>query len=344
MSRTGGWSLVCALGGVLVASSSSATPYTRADAVAAAAAPAVAPPPEVAAPDQPPNLLAMASNAAELDRAASILDAEERQLKEQQAVAQRELGQLGQRVITSGRAYVRLTRAGLLPLGGGFEAFLQRATRIERLKRSVELDLQRQTALHRRVVEIGQRLQNLQGQRAPLVAGQLASLRARTTLADAQDRASAFERAFSPAQSAHTAVYGARVDVADENQGFSAMKGRLAFPVTGRAEILRAKRRGGGGPGLELRVYPGAPVQAVFPGRVAFSERYADYGRTVIIDHGQGYFTVTGGLDQVQVSVGQRVIAGATLGTAGAAEGGAGVYFEVRLAGEPVDPAPWFGL
>jgi septal ring factor EnvC (AmiA/AmiB activator) len=81
-------------------------------------------------------------------------------------------------------------------------------------------------------------------------------------------------------------------------------------------------------------------VQAVFGGRVAFAEQYADFGNTVIVDHGGSYFTVNAGLATMKVRVGDEITAGSTLGTVG----DTGLYFEIRRTGDTIDPAPWFGL
>ncbi len=293
-------------------------------------------------------LLAQAAAAGELDRAASLLDAEERQTRDEYQRIQQQMAELDRRIALNGRTYVRMARHGLLPMSGGLETFLGRASRLERLRHSLRRDLTRQRELARRTGELSGRLESLRNQRGPMSAQELASLRNRSTVVEAQERALAFERAFANVPfSEHTAVYGAMVPFggqADPEAGFVAMRGRLPFPVAGRAEILRARRRGGEGPGLELRVMAGAAVQAVYPGRVVFADRYADYGKTVIVDHGQGYFTVSAGLDRLNVTVGQDLESGASVGTVGDSGSGPAMYFEVRHEGDPVDPAPWFGI
>ena len=292
------------------------------------------------------NLLAQAAAAGELDQAASLLDAEERQTRDKYESTQQELRRVSQRLLTRGRVYVRMLQMGMLPLSGGFPQFLDRLSRVERLRRGILSDMERQRTLNQRIVVLSGRLQALREQRGPLGSQQLATLSALNTAAEAQQRALAFERAFAAVPS-HTAVYGARVPFGEspgQDLGFSAMKGRLPFPVAGRAEILTAKRQGGGGPGLEMRVALGSSVQAVFSGRVAFADRYADYGRTVIVDHGDAYFSVSAGLQTIRVTVGQDVAAGTTLGTVGDSGSGPALYFELRRAGDPLDPAPWFGI
>lgn len=294
-----------------------------------------------------PNVLQRAAAAGELDRTASLLDADERRTRDAYDRGQQELRELEERLVVEGRAYVRLARPGLLSLSLGFDRFMMRASRLERLKHTIERDVARQKELRALSVELGQALLAQRQQRGPISSAQLARLREQRVLVDAEERAGAFERAFTASNVEHTAVYAASVPfggpVGDASK-FSAMKGRLPFPVAGRTEILLAKRRGGGGPGLELRARPGTTVQAIFAGRVAFSDKYADYGQTVILDHGEGYFTVSAGLSNPQVKLGQDVSAGAKIGEVADSARGAALYFEVRLTGDPVNPSEWFGI
>jgi septal ring factor EnvC (AmiA/AmiB activator) len=163
-----------------------------------------------------------------------------------------------------------------------------------------------------------------------------------------QDRALAFERAFqSTGSDNHTAVYGAAMgptDAVELKSGFRGMKGRLPFPMSGRSEIRSSRRASSDGPGLEMRAPLGSPVHAVFAGRVAFADEYADYGKTVIVDHGERHYTVSANLREIVVAVGDDVSAGMRLGTVGDSGSGAGLYFEVRVGTETADPAEWFGL
>jgi murein hydrolase activator len=85
-------------------------------------------------------------------------------------------------------------------------------------------------------------------------------------------------------------------------------------------------------------------VQSVFSGRIVFADRYADYGQTVIVDHGEGYFTVSAGLQTPRVRVGQDVSAGTTLGEVAAQGHLPALYFELRFTGDPVNPSEWFGI
>lgn len=253
------------------------------------------------------------------------------------------------RTVTRGRAYVRLARAGLLPIGGGFEALVDHAVRIERLRNAIGRDVLLERQLSARRIALGKQLLDLEARHATLQGEVQAMAVAQSALLSEQDREGAFERAFSSSVgSAHTAVYGAGLgplDATASGSGFSALRGRLPFPITGRSEIRTARRAGSEGPGLEMFAPVGSVVRAVHAGRVAFADSYASYGKTVILDHGAGYYTVSGNLGSIEVKVGDDLAFGARIGTVGSNDAGAPrLYFEIRVGTSTVAPAEWFGI
>jgi murein hydrolase activator len=301
-----------------------------------------------------PGLMSVALSAAprpkaakDVERMLSELEREEQNTKRQLDELSRESEQARLRAVARGRAYARLARAGLLPIGGGFDALVDHATRIERTRRALLRDLDLEQKLGRRRVELGKKLDEIRSRRGPLEAQERAMAQANATLLAAQDRELAFERAFGSASgsSGHTAIYGSGLGPSDPSElasGFAALKGRLPFPMPGRSEIRSARRADG--PGLEMRAPKGTPVRAVYPGRVGFADTYADYGFTVIIDHGERHYTVSANLDEISVRVGDDVSAGSSVGTVGNGDTGPMLYFEFRVGIEPVDPAEWFGI
>lgn len=275
------------------------------------------------------------------------------ELERQETAAKQELAELGResellkaRTFARGRAYARLARAGLLPVGGGFQAFVEHAARLERLHRALSRDLAQERQVAARREKLARELAGVTARRGPLLAQQRTLAEAQTALLAARDRDQAFERAFmGGAFDDHTAVYGAPSSgLTPAGAGFAALKGSLPFPLAGRAEI-RPARRDGSGPGLAMRATSaGAIVRAVFPGRVAFADTYADYGRTVILDHGGGYYTVSANLAELDVRVGDEIKGGARIATLGSGSAGSTLYFEVRIGQETADPAEWFGI
>jgi murein DD-endopeptidase MepM/ murein hydrolase activator NlpD len=284
----------------------------------------------------------------------ALADAEQKlaQLDRQETAAKQQLAELGResdllkaRTLARGRAYARLARAGLLPVGGGFHAFVEHAARLERLHRSLARDLAQERQVAQRRSAVAQLVASIAARRGPLLVQQRTLAQASTALLAARDRDQAFERAFMGGGfDDHTAVYGAPSSgLTPSSSAFAALKGRLPFPLSGRSEI-RPARRGGSGPGLSMRAPGGAAVRAVFPGRVAFADTYADYGRTVILDHGGGYYTVSANLAEIEVKVGDEVKGGARIATLAGSSAGSALYFEVRIGQETADPAEWFGI
>jgi septal ring factor EnvC (AmiA/AmiB activator) len=95
--------------------------------------------------------------------------------------------------------------------------------------------------------------------------------------------------------------------------------------------------------GIEIAAIEGARVTAVHEGVVAFADTFSGFGNLVIIDHGAQAFSLYGNLLDIGVKKGAIVEAGQPLGTVGATlTGPAGVYFELRVDGQPVDPLQWF--
>jgi septal ring factor EnvC (AmiA/AmiB activator) len=294
---------------------------------------------------------AAASFGADLERELSALDRREAEAKAELGALTSESALLRARTLARGRAYTRLARAGLLPVGGGFEAFVEHAARLERLHRSLSRDMALERQTFERRTALSKQLAEIAARRGPLSAEQRTLNEAQTALLAARDREQAFERAFlGTGFDDHTAVYGAPPSgLGAATSGFASLKGNLPFPLSGRSEI-KPSRRAGSGPGLTMRAPVGSVVRAVFPGRVAFADTYADYGATLILDHGGGYYTVSANLGEIEVKVGDEVKGGArvaTLGTGAApASGSAGstLYFEVRIGQETADPAEWFGI
>lgn len=130
---------------------------------------------------------------------------------------------------------------------------------------------------------------------------------------------------------------------------FASLRGRLPAPVD--APIVRGFGRQVDAQfltqvfhkGVDFGAARGVEVRAVAAGVVRFAGWFRGYGRMVILDHGERYFTVHGHLDELRVEVGDAVEAGAALGTVGdtGSLSGPRLYFEVREGGQAVDPRAW---
>lgn len=93
--------------------------------------------------------------------------------------------------------------------------------------------------------------------------------------------------------------------------------------------------------GLDVAVGTGAPVHAPAPGTVLDTGEYFFNGNTVFLDHGQGLISAYMHLSRVDVSVGQTLKAGDTLGAVGSTGRVTGphLHWAVFLNGTAVDPA-----
>ena len=95
--------------------------------------------------------------------------------------------------------------------------------------------------------------------------------------------------------------------------------------------------------GIDIEARTGDEVRAVHDGQVVYADWYKGYGRLVIVDHGEGLYTLYGHLSQLGVGGGDRVTRGQVVGLAGDTGSlkGAKLYFEVRRNGEAEDPLLW---
>lgn len=134
-----------------------------------------------------------------------------------------------------------------------------------------------------------------------------------------------------------------------EGPAFASLRGQLPAPVD--APIVRGFGRQVDAQfltqvfhkGVDFGAERGTEVRAVAAGVVRYAGWFRGYGRMVILDHGDRFFTVHGHLDELRVAVGDAVEPGRALGTVGDTGSltGPRLYFEVREGGQAVDPRGW---
>ena len=98
--------------------------------------------------------------------------------------------------------------------------------------------------------------------------------------------------------------------------------------------------------GVDIRLPAGTPVRAIADGRVAFAGEQFFGGRSVVIDHGGGVFSVYYHLKEFSVVEGQEISRGDRVGSVGATGRATGphLHFGVRVPGGRVDPTRLFAL
>ncbi len=136
---------------------------------------------------------------------------------------------------------------------------------------------------------------------------------------------------------------------------FAEARGLLPRPVSG--EIAReygvSDGYGGTTRGISITTRPKAVVVSPTDGWVAFAGPFRSFGRLLIINAGGGYYLLLAGMDQINVEVGQFVLAGepvAQMGQTSSVSPAAGaietkdpvLYVEFRKDGGSVDPGPWW--
>ncbi len=130
---------------------------------------------------------------------------------------------------------------------------------------------------------------------------------------------------------------------------FAELKGLLMMPVKGKIisffgpfkdqdlNVIHFQS------GITIKADRGEPIRAVYSGQTLFSSWFKGFGNMIIIDHGDHYYTVYAHLEELFKSKGDPVEAGeviATVGDTGSLTG-AGLHFEVRHHGKPIDPMSW---
>ena len=96
--------------------------------------------------------------------------------------------------------------------------------------------------------------------------------------------------------------------------------------------------------GIDIAVPVGTPVRSVAKGRVDFAnDDYEGVGGMVVLNHGDGYYTIYSHLNDVTVSTGTEVAAGTVIGHSGETGSlkGPVLHFEVRKGATALNPESW---
>ncbi len=130
---------------------------------------------------------------------------------------------------------------------------------------------------------------------------------------------------------------------------FSSRHGSLPLPAAGEIIAVRGSKVHASGrtilynSGIIIKTARGQPVRAIHDGRVVFADWLREYGKVMIIDHGDHYHSLIAHADQFFRREGDRVRGGETIasvGNTGSLEEPK-LYFEIRYRGKPIDPMQW---
>ena len=128
---------------------------------------------------------------------------------------------------------------------------------------------------------------------------------------------------------------------------FNQHKGKLPLPTSGA--IMKASGKPfltGTVPwnGVLISSQPNEVVKSVGTGKIIFANKFIGFQSVIIVDHGNGYFTIYGNLSPIKVELGQRIEAGQIIGRVGKDRDSKinGLYFEIRKAGTALVSEHWF--
>lgn len=194
----------------------------------------------------------------------------------------------------------------------------------------------------------------------------LASLRASraTTVRAIQSQRGEYEAAAAELERSARAIAGllARLERqrrAEASEGrnpqpysgdFARGQGQLDWPVNGsvvgRMGLETHPRFGTKvrNDGVDIACPVGTAVRAVAKGRVDFAnDDYEGVGGMVVLNHGDGYYTIYSHLSEVSVNTGIEVSSGTVIGRSGETGSlkGPMLHFEVRKGSAPMNPESW---
>ena len=293
------------------------------------------------------------------------------EIEQSNAVATQELARLKERYRLRLRALYKLNRSGGYALAvlssDNFGAAYKRARylgiiaeRDQRLIREYSAALEqlarREQEARERTSEIASRRTSVEAKRVPL---ELRRKKKAELLGSVQQEKSVYEATLKDLEESSANLWS-MIRLAEQDKRPAKQKepvhdarsegrGRFPWPVSGRVLTRFGKQRH---PefgtivyrrGIDIAARTGDEVLAVRGGQVVYADWYKGYGRLVIVDHGDGLYTLYGHLSQIDVNGGDRVARGKVIGLVGDTGSlkGSRLYFEVRRDGEAEDPLLW---
>lgn len=131
--------------------------------------------------------------------------------------------------------------------------------------------------------------------------------------------------------------------------GFFQSRGRLPWPVKGRITrgfgsfnvqgVLQRSQ------GIDIETQEGASVRCVYQGTVVYANWMGKYGNTIILDHGDGFYSIYGHLQELTKSLGQSVSSQDVIARVGQSGNvlKPTLHFEIRFHQKAQDPTHWLG-
>jgi len=134
-----------------------------------------------------------------------------------------------------------------------------------------------------------------------------------------------------------------------QSKEFPKLKGQLEWPAKGRV-ITKFGRQWNPklkttteNPGIDIKGKPGSEIRTVLGGIVTTITFIRGFGTTIIIDHGNGFYTVYSHVSKVETNEDIQVRGGDVIAYMGdsSSVNGAQLHFEIWGQGKKLDPEKW---
>jgi len=130
---------------------------------------------------------------------------------------------------------------------------------------------------------------------------------------------------------------------------FAEQRGKLSPPLKGKIATFfgRSKKAKFGATliadGIDISSEEGAAVRAIYHGRVAYVGTLRGYGKLMIIEHGDQYYSLLSRAETFYQKKGDKIISGEIVGVMGDQSGllNEGLHLEIRHGTTPLDPLKW---
>jgi septal ring factor EnvC (AmiA/AmiB activator) len=137
-----------------------------------------------------------------------------------------------------------------------------------------------------------------------------------------------------------------------KKSGFITMKGSFDFPVNAKVykwysvKYIKETKSYEIHKGLTFKVAIGTRVHSIYEGSIVFADYIKGFGKTIIISHGDGYYSIYMHLDSILKKSGDKVVARDIIGLSGASGTTEypKLYFEIRKKKDSININKWFNI
>jgi septal ring factor EnvC (AmiA/AmiB activator) len=136
--------------------------------------------------------------------------------------------------------------------------------------------------------------------------------------------------------------YSSIISDADRNSKFASLSGKMPIPTTGKisAKFNQKTNLGITSKGITIETKNNAQVIAPYDAAIIFANVFRSGKTTIILYHGNNYYTVLTGVDKSFVKEGSNVLAGEPIAEMGGKN--TSLQVELRYKDKTIDPLSYF--